>query len=338
MTQSLVIIGAGVMGDAYGRAVTGTNLRYRVRVAGVCDVREDAARSLADRCGAPAFTALDEMLDTVAADAAYIAAPDHLHEEPFLACVRRGVPVLVEKPLAVAPSTAAAMRQAARDAGVYAECNFSNRSNPVFTRVRAAIEAGEVGEVLGVNARLSNVISYPTRHLRWAAETTAAWFLLSHVFDLTTWLTGARATRVSATGVRKVLPALGVDTYDLIHAMVGYDNGLSGIYESSWSLPDSLPSPVDFGYSVLGSEGVVHVDTSDQMVHIAGAGGYTHPGVLDWTEARLTQFLDNLAAADPAADPLADAVSNTLLLDALHRSLATGAPLEVATASEGGER
>lgn len=331
MSTSLVIIGAGVMGRAYAHAATRTNLRWRVRVSGVCDPDENAARRLADETGATAFTDVGQALETVQPDAAYIAVPDPLHAEPFLACIAHGVPTLVEKPLATDAIVARQMREEALRAGVYAECNFTNRANPVFVRAREAIERGDLGEVIGVNARLSNAMAYPTSILRWAADSSSGWFLLSHVFDLASWLTGARATEVTATGVKKVLPRHGVDTWDLIHALVRYDRDVSGLYESSWTLPDSLPSPVDFKVEVLGSEGALYVDTSDQMVHLAGKQRYTFPGTLDWTEARLTQFLDTLEASERPADPLADAVDNTELLVALHESLASGAAVKVAS-------
>lgn len=340
--SKLVIIGCGVMGAAYADAVAGTNLRWRASIAGVCDTDPGAAGRLGGRVGAPVFADVPTMLDAVRPDAAYIAVPDHLHAEPFLACVEHGVPVLVEKPLATDPETAARMRAAAGAAGVYAECNFTNRSNPVFTRVKEAVDRGDVGDVIGVNARLSNAVRYPTSLLRWAAHTTSGWFLLSHVFDLASWLTGATATEVTATGIRRVLRDRGVDTYDLIHALVRYDRELSGLYESSWSLPDTLPSPVDFTFELLGSEGALYVDTSDQMIHLAGRDAYVHPAVNDWTEARLTQFLDRVDGADRPADPLGEAVDNTLLLVALHESIETGGtvvvPARPVAATEGTHR
>ena len=45
--STLVIIGAGVMGDAYARAATETNLRWRTEIVGVCDTNIDAATALA---------------------------------------------------------------------------------------------------------------------------------------------------------------------------------------------------------------------------------------------------------------------------------------------------
>lgn len=321
------------MGKVYAETLIRSNLRWRSQLVGVCDSNFPAAEELGLHTGARAFSNVAEMLRALEPDAAYIAVPDHLHSEPFLICIENGVPVLVEKPLATDPETARAMRRATLDADVYAECNFSNRSNPAFKTVKDTIERGEVGEVISVTAHLNNTIRHPTSLLRWAADSSPGWFLLSHVFDLSSWLTGARATEVTAQGVRRVLKSRGVDTYDLIHALVRYDRELSGVYESAWSLPDSLPSPVDFAFRVLGTEGAVYVDTSDQMVHVAGHSTYTHPSTNDWTEARLTEFL-NRVEGDRPIDPLADALNNTLLLVALHDALESGRPVAVPAADE----
>lgn len=332
MPIRLAIVGAGTMGAVYARAVAKGNLRWRASVVGVCDVNRAAADGLARDCGAEAFTDLAELIERTRPDAVYVAVPDHLHAEPFLTCIEHQVPCLVEKPLATELAEAARMRDAAERAGVYVECNFTNRSNPVFAQAREAVERGDLGQVIAVNARLSNTVDYPTQNLSWAGKTSSGWFLLSHVFDLTTWLTGARASEVTASGVSGRLRSLGVDTYDVIQCLVRYDAELSGLYESSWTLPSSSPSPVDFKVEILGAEGAIYVDTQDQMIHLAGRDALTYPSTLDWTEARLTAFLDAVEAGKPPTGQLDDAVHNTALLTSLHEALRTGRPVMVPTA------
>ena len=327
---SIVVVGAGVMGGVYARAGAHGGLRFRARLVGVCDIDAGAAERLAAETGTQAFADLATMLATVKPDMAYLATPDHLHRLPFIEIASRGVACLVEKPLATTVEDALAMTAAARAAGVRTEVNFSNRWNPALMRAQEAIAAGDVGEVVGVNARLSNVIDYPTKHIRWAAQTDSGWFLLSHLFDVTSWLTDAHATDVTASGVRgKKLASLGVDTFDIIQCLVRYDRGWSGLYESAWVLPSSLPSIVDFKFEIVGTEGSIYVDTHDQMVHVAGGKAMTYPGVLNWTDARLSAFLDAIGSSGGAADLLAPGVENTALLVALHDSLTQGRTIAV---------
>jgi predicted dehydrogenase len=317
------------MGTLYARTIVEGDLRWRAEVVAVCD--RDAARAadLASRCGAPSFDTVSVMLESTALDMVYLAVPDHLHRDPFLACMAAGVPCLVEKPLATTMPDALAMQAAAREAGVLAEVNFSNRANPVFVRMREAVAAGDIGEVVGVNARLSNIVAYPTAMLPWASSTTCGWFLLSHVFDLAGWLTGSQAVDVHANAVKGRLVAEGVDTFDIIQALVRYERGFAGLYESAWVLPDSLPSPVDFKFQIVGSHGALYADTQDQMVHVATASAYTYPSTLNWTPAQLSGFLDRLAAPPAPGDPLVDGLNNTALLLALHKAIEQDGPVRV---------
>jgi predicted dehydrogenase len=331
MTRRLdvLIVGAGVMGSAYAQAIAGGSLRFRARVSAICDRDRAAAERLAATCGAAAFTDLDAALAAAPADLAYVAVPDHLHREPFIRCIEHGIPCLVEKPLATTVADAEAMRNAARAARVHAEVNFSNRWNPALLRVREAVDSGSLGEVAAVSARLSNAIQYPLENLRWASHTTSGWFLLSHVFDLVHWLTGARARELTATGRMGRLAAAGVEAPDVIQSLVRYDGGFSGLFESAWVLPRSLPSGVDFKLQVIGTDGVAAIDLHDQSVHVATAERLTYPPTLDWTEARIAAFLDRVADRAVPEDLLDDGVENTRMLVALHEAIATGAPTAV---------
>jgi predicted dehydrogenase len=320
--QTVTVVGAGVMGQVYARAIANGPLRFRARLVGICDVDPGAAERLASETRTQAFTDINAMLASVQPDMAYVAVPDHLHRQPVIDCISQGVACLVEKPLATTMADAISMRTAAAEAGVRAEVNFSNHWNPVLQRAREAISAGDVGEVIGVNARLSNILDTPTRDLRWASKTTSGWFLLSHLFDLTRWLTDAHAMNVTASGVRgKKLASMGVDTYDIIQCLVRYDRGWGGLYEAAWVLPNSLPSPVDFKFEVVGTEGAIYVDTQDQMVHVAGGTMVKYPGTLDWVDRRLTAFLDLFGEDGTSSDQLDAGIENTALLVALHESL-----------------
>ncbi|MEK8174044.1 MFS transporter [Streptomyces sp. M19] len=80
-------------------------------------------------------------------------------------------------------------------------------------------------------------------------------------------------------GSRGRLAARGVDTWDVVHALLTFADGTTANLTSSWVLPESLPSIVDFKYQVVGSEGSVDVDLQDQSVRHAGSS-YQWPGLL----------------------------------------------------------
>ena len=89
------VIGAGVMGSNHGRVLAG----LPVRLVGIVDPLPGHRARAAEMTGCRTFGTFDELL-AAGVDAVTIAAPTHLHCELALACIARGVHVLVEKPIA----------------------------------------------------------------------------------------------------------------------------------------------------------------------------------------------------------------------------------------------
>ena len=319
MTKRIGVIGTGTMGGRYAVALAAGDFPGAT-LAAVCDVNGDVAASVGERTGAPHFGDVTAMLRESSPDAVYIATPDALHREPALAAFAAGVPALIEKPLATTVEDAEALVLAAERAGVVAEVNFSNRWNPPFVQAKSAAQS--LGEPVTVTARLNNVIASPRDRLAWAARTTPAWFLMSHCLDLAYWLHGRPALSVYASGRRGLLDSLGVKTWDVIQAIVNYEGGATGVFESVWVLPESHPSPIQFEFRLIGAEGALTVDTTHQLVSIA-VERYTTPTTLAWAPARFRAFLRALEG-EPVGCPLADGLENTRTLVSIHRSLESG--------------
>src|SRR3979411_534220 len=92
----LGVIGAGVMGSNHARVLAGLP---DIRLVGVADPLPAHRTRATELTGCRTFTGLDELI-AEGVDAVTIAAPTHLHHEIALACIARGVHILVEKPIA----------------------------------------------------------------------------------------------------------------------------------------------------------------------------------------------------------------------------------------------
>src|ERR1700731_1694121 len=90
------VIGAGVMGSNHARVLAGLPDTTLVGVVDPLPAHRARATELA---GCRTFAGLDELV-AEGVDAVTIAAPTHLHHEISLACIARGIHVLVEKPIA----------------------------------------------------------------------------------------------------------------------------------------------------------------------------------------------------------------------------------------------
>ena len=90
------VVGVGVMGSNHARVFAGLP---GAKLVGVADPDRKQADFVARTFGCAAVADVDELLE-LDVDAVTIAAPTHLHRDIALACIARGVHVLVEKPIA----------------------------------------------------------------------------------------------------------------------------------------------------------------------------------------------------------------------------------------------
>jgi predicted dehydrogenase len=99
----LGLIGAGFAAGLHLASLAGID---GVEVAAVADPVPDRAEALAVRVGARAYPDHRWMLDAEPLDGVYICVPPFAHGPPELAALERGLPLFVEKPLAIDLATA----------------------------------------------------------------------------------------------------------------------------------------------------------------------------------------------------------------------------------------
>jgi len=103
-TVRIGMVGAGAVAARHVRTLLAMD---GVEVAAVADPALDRARELADQAGAPAYPNHRELLDAERLDAVYICVPPFAHGDPELAVIDAGLPLFVEKPVAIDQETAA---------------------------------------------------------------------------------------------------------------------------------------------------------------------------------------------------------------------------------------
>lgn len=249
------VIGAGILGSEHASYLA----RHRdVELVAIADIRHAAAKSLAGRHGAAAYGDLGNMLKEQQLDLVTVATPDPLHRKPSLAAIQAGVPnVIQEKPLATCMEDAEAIYEAVEKQGTRFFVNYGNRADPLDIASHYVIQQGLLGEAVYAESRLDDNISVPTqmwggRSKEWAAGSSTAHFLLSHVVDLFRWyFAPAEVTQVYATSQEKVLGY----TPDLYDAFLIFDNGIRTRVKAEWI--KHIDELVDFYISVSGSEGTI---------------------------------------------------------------------------------
>src|SRR5262249_48710553 len=105
-------IGCGGVAQGHLRAL---QEHPHARVAAVWDVNPWAAERAAERFGGEAYTDYRALLARDDLDAAYLCLPPFAHGEIDLAVIERGLPFLVQKPVALDLKTAQRIAGAARE-------------------------------------------------------------------------------------------------------------------------------------------------------------------------------------------------------------------------------
>jgi predicted dehydrogenase len=255
------IVGAGLRGRLFAEALQG---QPDVTVVALAEPSAKVADDARRATGLPVTASHTELLEAFDPDAVIVATPDFAHRQIAVDVADAGRHLLIEKPVATNLDDAHAIAAAVHRGGARCLVGFENRWNPHVVQARAAMASGSLGEPITASATLSNSFFVPTTMLSWGAQSSPAWFLMPHTIDLVLWLTGRKAVSVSAAGSRGVLAKRGIDTWDVVHALLTFDDGSTATLSSAWTLPDAGDGIVDFRFQVIGTEGSVTADLSHQ--------------------------------------------------------------------------
>jgi len=328
------VVGCGIFGSYHVRAYAE---HPRSELVLICDLDEKRARKLARRFGCDYTTETRDIARRDDIQAVSIATPDFAHTKVALEMIRAGKDLLIEKPLATTTREAERIIRAARQAGVRVMVDFHNRFSPPFVKAKADIDAGALGTVVSGFARLSNRSTVPLKWLSWAGRSGPQWFLFPHVVDLVRWLTGQEATEVFAIATKGVLKAKGVDAYDTVQALVRFERG-SIEFDTSWILPDSWPSNIDFVVELIGTKGTLNVDAERQLLEVAGkrlehpfTTGYmdVHGQTAGFFHLPIRHFVDCLLDDQPFLCTDEDGLATTRIIAGVERSIRTGKLVKV---------
>lgn len=120
-------------------------------LVGVFDVDQGCRDSFVAGSTVPAFASLPELIERARPDVAHVLTPPATHAPVAVELLAAGVNALVEKPLAMSAAEADEVLAAASQSGAWVSVDHNRFFDPVVQRAAAAVEAGRVGELLGVD-------------------------------------------------------------------------------------------------------------------------------------------------------------------------------------------
>jgi predicted dehydrogenase len=200
----IAVVGVGHLGQHHARILAGLP---DVELVGVADANADQAGAIARRLGTRAYDRFEPLLGRV--DAVSVVTPTSFHHHIASEFLRRGVPVLVEKPICKTVAEADDLIALAKTAGVPLQVGHIERFNPAFEDlIRRPIrpkfvEAERHGPFTGRSVDIGAVLD-----------------LMIHDLDLILSLAGGPVREVKAFGVA----VLGGHE-DMVNARLEFENG-----------------------------------------------------------------------------------------------------------------
>jgi predicted dehydrogenase len=207
------VVGVGALGRHHARHLA---MLEEAELVGVYDTDAARAAEVAGELGVTAFGDFDALLARV--QAVTIAVPTPAHAAVGLRALERGVPVLMEKPLAATVAEADALIAAAARGGVQLQVGHIERYNRALRAAEPYLDGPRYIE----SQRLAPFQPRGT-------DVAVVLDLMIHDLDLVLRLTGgAEATEVRASGL-----ALLSSHLDIANARVEFTNGAVALATAS---------------------------------------------------------------------------------------------------------
>ncbi len=293
--------------------------------------------------GIPQFADLDSALEATHPDGVIVAAPTMLHVEQALACIRRSIPVLVEKPVADSVENALMIAEAAERTNVPVLVGHQRRHSQILIRARDCIQSGALGRITAVLA--CALLRKPDRYFAqapWRGKMGGGPVLINMIHDID----NLRFLCGDIVAVQSLVSnaARGFEVEDTAAVSMRFENGALGTYllsdiaasPKSWDqnageINDFYAYPNEDCYVVVGDCGSLAIPTMRLAVY---------PDSADWAlpmtfrnehierndahEAQLAHFLDVIAGTTSPLVSVRDAARSLALTLATREAAQSG--------------
>ena len=292
------------------------------------------------------MTISTSFLDHRPMDIVAIGSPSGLHAEQATAAVRRGLHVLVEKPLDITAARVDALIAEAGAAQVQVGVFFQDRLRPDIVRIKKIVSEQRLGTPVLASGRVKwyrppDYYAKSRWRGTWALDGGGALMNQGiHTVDLLLWLFGpvARVTARTATRVHKI------EVEDTAVALLEFENGALGTLEAATSIYPGYARRLE----LTGSEGTLILeddrltaldlknsspDSPDGVAGAIPAPSSSSPVVADASAHRrvIEDFIDAIRTGRPPACDAREGRKSVELVEAIYRSAREGCAVTLET-------
>jgi myo-inositol 2-dehydrogenase/D-chiro-inositol 1-dehydrogenase len=330
MTLNFGLLGAGRIGKVHAKAVTSNP---KARLVAVADAMAQAATDLAGQYDAEVRTieAIEAAGDI---DAVIICTPTDTHADLIERFARAGKAIFCEKPIDLDVERVKQCLKVVDETAATLMVGFNRRFDPHFQAVKAAIEAGQIGDVEMVTIVSRDPGAPPVDYIKRSGGIFRD--MTIHDLDMARYLLGEEIETVSAQASVLVDKAIGTaGDYDSASLMLSTASGKHATISNSRRATYGYDQRIE----VHGSTGAVSAENQRPVsIEIANGSGYTRPPLHDFFMTRYTEayareisaFIDFVESKSLASPSGMDGLIALALADAALKSVKEGRAVRVA--------
>jgi len=229
VTVRIGVLGVGRIGRMHAEIIA--NEIDGASVAGVFDVNNEAASSVADALRVPVMT-VDEMLASDEVDAVAVCSSTDTHVDLIKRAAAAGKAIFCEKPVSLDLTEVDKALAAVEQYQVPFMVGFNRRFDPTHAAVQEAVASGRVGDPHIARMSSRDPAPPPVEYIKVSGGIFVD--MMIHDFDMARFVVGSPVTTVYATGAVRIDPAIG-EAGDLDTAVVTltHENGCITVIDNS---------------------------------------------------------------------------------------------------------
>ena len=235
--SSILIVGVGSIGERHLRCFQSTG---RVDVS-LCEINPVLRKTVTDHYSiTQSFDDYSRALDAKP-NAVVICTPAHLHIPMAMEAARRGISLLIEKPLSTTLDGIDSLREEVADKKIIDAVAYVYRAHPALLAMRDAITSGRFGEIVEVVATAGQNFPFyrpayrDTYYKSRATGGGAVQDALTHIINAAEWIVGP-VTELVADAAHQVLE--GVEVEDTVHVVARHKTILSSFSLNQHQAPN----------------------------------------------------------------------------------------------------
>ena len=249
MTLKTAVIGVGSMGKNHARIYWELP---NVDLVGVADFDQATADLIANKYGTKAYYDYRDLLDEAKPDAVTLAVPTIYHHDVALEIIDRGIPLLIEKPIAYTIEEGQSIIDAAKRKNVKLMIGHIERFNPAILTLKEHINQGKLGRIFQMDAHRQG--PFPAR----IADVGVVVDLAVHDLDVMRFVSQKEIIRVYAETEKHIHSKY----EDLLTGLVRFSDGIVGTLTINWLTPTKIRE-----FIVTGERGLYRCDYLTQDLY-----------------------------------------------------------------------